>query len=75
MTRTQACKTCIHKDVCEHCTTLRKLQYELNDILEHTYFMVHNQYDRTLKLNDFDFIKAVKIECKHYLRDTTILED
>lgn len=74
MIRDLTCRTCIHKKVCEHRNTLEHLQNELLDGLDHTYFKVGSQYDSTLKLKDFDFIRSIKIECTHYLQDTSIME-
>ena len=69
------CRACIHKSVCRHFSTMIALQRELFDNLKHSsIFTVAGKYDRTMKISDFDFIKTVKIECSHYLRDTTILE-
>lgn len=75
MTRSLACRTCIHNEVCECRTKLRKLQDELNDALEYMRFNVDGKYALTSKLKDFDFIKTVKIECEYYLRDASISED
>lgn len=75
MIRSLVCKTCIHNEVCEYYTKLRILQDELNDALEHMRFNVDSEYRRMFKLKDFDFIKTVKIECEHYLRDASLSED
>ena len=67
------CGNCTHKSVCIYSSTLENLQNQLNLELEHTTFRDdRNVYG--VKLKDVDFIKTVKIECRYYERDTSILE-
>lgn len=61
------CDDCIHKFVCEHRKTMMALQNELYNSLQHTRFTASDRFVIGPKLEDLEFIKTVKIECKHFM--------
>ena len=72
MNNSWMCDDCIHKSVCIYNSTLNTLQNELYRELEHATFR-DGLHACGVKLSAVDFIKTVKIECKHYERNTSIL--
>lgn len=54
------CTSCAHREVCKFCADFLKAQKAVDDV------MVVLGKEQAKMLRDFDYIKPVELQCKHW---------